>query len=325
MKDKYGRDIDYMRISVTDRCNLRCRYCMPECGVESMGHDEILRFDEILKIVKIASGLGIENIKITGGEPLVRRDITSLIGDIKALDGIRKVTLTTNGSLLEGSLKELVSAGLDGINISLDTLDARKYRELTGGGDVEKVKAAIVKCAGYPGLKTKVNVVSILGFNDDEITSFGQIAAKYEVDVRFIEMMPIGMGREFDTVYQNTVMNCLENRFGKAMPVCGKRGSGPAVYYDFEGFKGKIGFISPLSHRFCEQCNRIRLTAGGLLKPCLQYGGGMDLKAALRCGKSDGALEEMIRTAIFQKPLRHEFCSGGVTGEEARFMSEIGG
>lgn len=325
MKDKYGRDINYMRISVTDRCNLRCRYCMPEGGVESIGHDEVLRFDEILKIVKIAADLGIETVKITGGEPLVRKEIASLIGDIKALDGINKVTLTTNGSLLEGNLRELVSAGLDGVNISLDTLDARKYRELTGGGDVEKVKCAIRKCDEYPRLKTKVNVVSIFGFNDDEITSFGQIAAEHAIDVRFIEMMPMGMGKGFDTVYQNTVMECLQERFGKATLTRGKRGSGPAVYYDFEGFKGKIGFISPMSHRFCERCNRIRLTADGRLKPCLQYGCGADLKVVLRCGTSDAALEEMIRAAIFEKPRRHEFCSGGVTSEETRFMSEIGG
>lgn len=333
MKDRYGREINYMRISVTDRCNLRCRYCMPEGGVESIGHDEILRFDEILKIVRLAAGLGIKNIKITGGEPLVRRDVVSLIGDIKSLNGIDKVTLTTNGSLLEDNLKELVSVGLDGVNISLDTLDDLKYQELTGGGDVEKVKKAIIKCAGYPGLKTKVNVVTICGFNEDEVTSFGRIAAEHEADVRFIEMMPIGMGKNFGTVYQKDVMERLEKRFGKAEPACGNRGNGPAAYYDFEGFKGKIGFISPLSHQFCDKCNRIRLTAGGLLKPCLQYGGGADLKAALRLGKSDEALEEIIRKAIFEKPLRHRFSSGGLSGgeereepnRESRFMSEIGG
>lgn len=330
MQDRYGRKIDYMRISVTDRCNLRCRYCMPSQGVQTVGRDEILRFDEILKIVSACSRQGIKNVRITGGEPLVRREISRLVGDIKNLTGIENVTLTTNGVLLSEQIDGLVRAGVDGVNISLDTLRPERYEAMTGFDRLPAVLDAISECEKYPGLTVKVNSVLIDGFNDDEAPALAALARERDISVRFIELMPIGLGKSFGGCSQDAVMERLVERFGQAVKIedgkqgCGM-GAGPAVYYQFPGFKGKIGFISALSHSFCEACNRVRLTSEGLLKPCLQYAGGEDLKAAVRGGASDDELAELVREAIFEKPQGHCFSSEQVAGGEDKLMSRIGG
>lgn len=319
MKDRLGREIDYMRISITDRCNLRCGYCMPECGVPSVPHDVILRFDEIVRLVKIFCSLGIKNVKITGGEPLVRKGAVSLIKDIKAIGGIEKVSMTTNGILLSENLNALAEAGVDSINISLDTLDKQKYMELTGFDGLETVLKAIDECRAFPEMKVKINAVTMAEYNRDEICSLADYAAEVGATLRFIEMMPLGLGTVFDGYSQNEIMAVLEEAYGPAKTIKEKVGSGPAQYYSFENYKGRIGLISPMSHKFCGDCNRIRITSEGLLRLCLGSDKGIDLRKPMRNGAGDEELKAIIYDGIMNKPAGHRF--------EATdsLMSKIGG
>lgn len=319
MKDRLGREIDYMRISITDRCNLRCGYCMPECGVPSVPHDMILRFDEIVRLVKIFCSLGIKNVKITGGEPLVRKGAVSLIKDIKAIGGIEKVSMTTNGILLSENLNALTEAGVDSINISLDTLDKQKYMELTGFDRLDTVLKAIDECRAFPEIKVKINAVTLADYNRDEICTLADFAADKGATLRFIEMMPIGLGTGFDGYSQNEIMAVLEEAYGPAKTIKEKVGSGPAQYYSFEDYKGRIGLISPMSHKFCGDCNRIRITSEGLLRLCLGSDKGIDLRKPMRNGAGDEELKAIIYDGIMNKPAGHRF--------EATdsLMSKIGG
>lgn len=328
MKDQYGREIDYIRISVTDRCNLRCKYCIPECGIASVGHENILNFDEITKIVTECAKLGIKKVKITGGEPLVRRELHSLVSRIKNIPGIEQVTLTTNGIFLKEQIDKLAEAGIDAINISLDTLDSAKFKQITGFDALDKVLAAIELCRNYPGIKLKLNVVTLADYNKDEILNFAVLAQKDNIDVRFIEIMPIGLGDGFKGYSQDYIKEILEAKYGIIegplnVPGSNTFGNGPAVYYRIPGFKGKIGFISAISHQFCDSCNRVRLTAEGLLKPCLQYAEGVDLKKAIREGSEP--LYNLIEKGIFDKPKEHNFRSSTIEGREQKLMSKIGG
>ena len=319
MKDRLGREIDYIRISITDRCNLRCGYCMPECGVPSVPHHKILRFDEIVRLVKIFCSLGIKNVKITGGEPLVRKGAVGLIKDIKAIDGIEKVSLTTNGILLSEKLDVMAEAGIGSINISLDTLDRQKYMELTGLDGLDIVLKVIDECRAYPEIKVKINAVTLADYNRDEICALADFAADMGVTLRFIEMMPIGLGTGFGGYNQDEIMTVLEEAYGPAKTINEEVGSGPAKYYSFEGLKGRIGFISPISHKFCRSCNRIRLTSEGLLRPCLGSEMGTDLRKPMRDDASDEELASLICEEILNKPAGHCF--------EATdsLMSKIGG
>ena len=319
MKDRLGREIDYIRISITDRCNLRCGYCMPECGVPSVPHDKILRFDEIVRLVKIFCSLGIKNVKITGGEPLVRKGAVGLIKDIKAIDGIEKVSLTTNGILLSENLNALAEAGIEGINISLDTLDRQKYMKITGFDGLNTVLKVIDECRAFPEIKIKINAVTLDDYNRDEICTLADFAADMGVTLRFIEMMPLGLGTGFGGYNQDEIMTVLEEAYGPAKTINEEVGSGPAKYYSFEGLEGRIGFISPISHKFCGSCNRIRLTSEGLLRPCLGSEMGTDLRKPMRDDASDKELASLIREAIMNKPAGHCF--------EATdsLMSKIGG
>lgn len=328
MKDRFGREIDYLRISVTDRCNLRCRYCMPQEGVSSVGHENILRFDEILQLVKIFCAKGIKNVRITGGEPLVRRNVTQLVREIKQLGEIEKLSMTTNAVLLSEYLEELQAAGLDAVNISLDTINPERYRFLTGG-ELAPVLEAIEACSAYAELKVKLNCVLLADTSQEDILNIAALAREDSIDVRFIEAMPIGLGKGMQGMKQDEVIAELESVYGAAVPCGEKRGQGPAVYYSFPDFIGKIGFISPISHSFCASCNRIRLTADGFLKPCLQYAEGKDLKAAIRGGMSTEALTALIEECIYAKPQGHCFAEANTARcgicEEQRFMSGIGG
>ena len=277
MLDKLNRKIDYLRISVIDRCNLRCVYCMPEEGIESIPHDEILTYDEILRICEIVSELGIRKIKITGGEPLVRKDIVNLIRDIKNIDKIEQVTLTTNGILLHEMLDDLYDAGIDAINISLDTLNKDNFKKITRRDGLEKVLMSIDKAYDL-GIRVKINCLAIRDFNLREIVEIASFAKDREIDVRFIELMPIGFGKKYNQIDNDEILSILESRFGTFEIVTEKRGNGPAKYYRNQNMKGCIGFISAISHEFCESCNRIRLTSSGFLKLCLHYNKGIDLK-----------------------------------------------
>ena len=329
MKDQFGRSIDYIRISVTDRCNLRCRYCMPPAGVEPVPHRKILTFREIVRLTEQFADLGIRHVKITGGEPLVRRGLTELIGDIKAVPGIEDVSLTTNGVLIGQRpelAQQLAEAGISGINISLDTLNRERYEMLTGGGSLEEVLHAIDVCSDLPELKVKINTVTLAEYNWDEVEDLAWLAHDRNLDVRFIELMPVGMGRCFGVYSQDWMLKRLEKNYGPAAADRGpKDGNGPAVYYRLEGFRGRIGFISALSPMFCASCNRIRLTSEGLLKPCLQYAAGTDLRQLLREGADDQSLRQAIEACILQKPRQHAFCSEEETGKEEKNMSLIGG
>ena len=325
MLDKLNRKIDYLRISVIDRCNLRCVYCMPEEGIESIPHDEILTYDEILRICEIVSELGIRKIKITGGEPLVRKDIVNLIRDIKNIDKIEQVTLTTNGILLHEMLDDLYDAGIDAINISLDTLNKDNFKKITRRDGLEKVLMSIDKAYDL-GIRVKINCLAIRDFNLRELVEIASFAKDREIDVRFIELMPIGFGKKYNQIDNDEILSILESRFGTFEIVTEKRGNGPAKYYRNQNMKGCIGFISAISHEFCESCNRIRLTSNGFLKLCLHYNKGIDLKEPIRNGISDEDLKKLIHDTIWNKPISHKFGHASEEQDiELKNMVQIGG
>ena len=323
MVDKYGRHIEYMRVSITDRCDLRCRYCMPE-GCEKVSMSQILTYEEIVRICKASSELGISRIKITGGEPFVRLGCTDLIKEIKALDGIEEVTVTTNGQTLERYIGELKNIGIDGINISLDTLDPERFEYITGRGKLDKTLKA-VELAAESGIKTKINTLLQKDFNEDELSDIASLAFRYGIDVRFIEMMPVGAADAGAGLSNPEVLRSLKEIWPDLEPDESIHGNGPAVYYKRPGVKGGIGLISAMHGKFCRYCNRVRLTSQGQLKPCLSYDTGTDLMPFLK-GKDD-ELKEAIRKAIYGKPEAHCFGDSDSIGSHAehRLMSQIGG
>ena len=325
MIDKRHRGIEYLRISVTDRCNFRCVYCMPEEGVSCLAHDEVLTFEEIVTICKSAAQLGISKIKLTGGEPLVRKDFVELVRKIKSVPGIEEITLTTNGLLLENQLEAIIEAGISKINISLDTLDRVRFKEITKVDGLDTVLRAIHKAAHHPKVQVKVNSLIAKNFNESEILALAELAKNESISVRFIELMPIGLGRELKAISKDEVIEILEKQYGKLIPYKGKLGNGPAKYYEVAGFTGKIGFISAVSECFCEDCNRIRLTANGYLKLCLHWAKGLDLKKLLREGMSQEKLTKVIAEAVSGKPERHHFGEEAAEHIEDKIMSQIGG
>lgn len=311
-----------MRVSVTDRCNLRCKYCMPD-GCDKVSMSQILTYEEIERICRTASDLGIRKIKITGGEPFVRLGCTDLMRNIKSVDGIEEVTVTTNGQNLGQYIDELKEIGIDGINISLDTMDPDKFRYITGGGDLSKTLHS-VDIAAASGIRTKVNFVAQKDFNEDEILDFAGLAWQKGIDVRFIELMPIGAGDPDRGISNKMIMQRIMESWPDLEPDESVHGNGPAVYYRRPGVQGGIGFISAMHGIFCASCNRIRLTSQGQIKPCLCYEDGTDLKPYLM--KSDEELREALREAIFTKPEAHCFTGAKAAGAiEQRLMSQIGG
>ena len=321
--DHYNRNIDYIRISITDRCNLRCRYCMPE-DISFVGHDKILRYEEITRIVQILAQRGITKVKITGGEPLVRHGCTDLIREIKKIPGIEMVTLTTNGILLQSMLPKLLEAGVDAVNVSLDTFQRARYEYLTGKDACEMVLAGI-QDAYKSGIPLKLNCVPIEGENTDELSEFFSWAKRKQIAVRFIEMMPIGYGKQFPFQDEESIKEVLEEAYGSMHAVKERYGNGPCHYYEIAGFKGKIGFISAMTHKFCNQCNRVRLTSEGFMKGCLQYQEGTDLRGLMRGGCTDQELKEAIYQVIWNKPVSHNFYEAKTEQDEIRGMSQIGG
>lgn len=321
MKDTFDRTIDYMRVSITDRCNLRCEYCMPD-GVQLCSHQDILTYDEIIAVCKEAVSLGIVKFKITGGEPLVRKNCATLIKKIYEIPGTEQVTLTTNGVLLKDQLEELKEAGLKSVNISLDTLDREKFKKITGFDKIDQVLASI-KASMDAGMKVKLNTV----LHDEEYQEdFKQIIAlaeKYPLDVRFIEMMPIGYGADAYLVSNDTLIKELEELYENLEPDYEVKGNGPAVYYKVPGFKGSIGFISAIHGRFCKTCNRIRLTSMGEIKSCLCFDNGVNLKEAIK-NKDSKEINRLLRESISDKPEEH--CFGDLKGiTERKNMIQIGG
>ncbi len=326
MIDIYNRKIDYIRISVTDRCNLRCIYCMPEGGVKTLSHSEILSYEEIIYLCETFAKIGISKIKITGGEPLVRRDLSYLIRKIKSIENINNVTLTTNGILLEEQIDSLVMAGLDAVNVSIDALDESTYKNITRVGEVKKVLRGINKTLEYEELVVKVNCVLIEGTNDNQILELVEMAQNKKLSVRFIELMPIGLGKKMYGVGEDYIKKIIQGEFGELTPFNESLGNGPSHYYSLDDFKGKIGFISAVSHKFCDKCNRVRLTSTGFLKTCLQYDKGVNLKNLLNERKSQEELIDVIKNTIYNKPRKNRFLElSSHENFEQHMMAEIGG
>lgn len=324
MIDGQGRTIDYIRISLTDRCNLRCVYCMPEDGVDAVSHSEILNFDELKRLVKIFVQLGIKKIKLTGGEPLARKGVAGLAKELKQIPGIEQVTLTTNGVQLAGEMEALSEAGVDGINLSLDTLSPEAFQRIARRDMFGKVMEGFQKALNYPEIPLKINCVP-MGIPGQDVIQVAELAKKYPVHVRYIEMMPIGLGKQFECRREEDLLRELQETYGEYQAFSERLGNGPGHYYTFPGFKGKIGFISAVSHKFCSSCNRVRLTAQGYLKTCLQYDVGVDLRSLLRNGASDGEIRTAIEGAILRKPLSHQFGAQPKEHGELHMMSQIGG
>lgn len=308
MIDSYNREIDYIRISITDRCNLRCVYCMPETGVEFVPHENIITYEEIIRLCTCFAALGVSKVKLTGGEPLVRKNLSYLVGEIKKIPGIKNVTLTTNGILLSEQIKELSEAGIDGINVSLDTLEPEKFRELTRFDKLDKVLEGMRETLKYNHISLKVNCVPLReADNSNNILPIVSLAKDNNIHVRFIEVMPIGLGKDLKGITEEDIKEIIEKEYGTLTPFSKTLGNGPCHYYSLEGFKGKIGFISAVSHGFCDSCNRVRLTSEGYLKNCLQYASGGDLKTMMRQGVKDEELIEAIKGIISRKPKEHHF------------------
>ena len=324
MLDRFGRQIRYLRISVTDRCDLRCVYCMPEHGVEHLPHSALLSYEQIVRLARLFAELGIDQIRLTGGEPLVRRGLPQLVRALKDVEGIRTVNLTTNGVLLAEQLPALLAAGLDGVNLSLDTLDRAQYAALTRRDELPRALAGLEAALAAPGLTVKLNCVPV-GDNDSQLVPLAALARDRDLAVRFIELMPIGLGATLPRRTQAEVLEHLEEAFGPALPCAQTGGAGPGHYVTFPGFRGRVGFISAMTHQFCGSCNRVRLTATGFLKTCLQYEDGADLKALLDAGADDAALRGAIEEAIFHKPAQHHFAAPRAPGDERRNMNQIGG
>lgn len=317
MRDQFNRDLTYLRVSITDRCNLRCTYCMPVEGVETMPHDELLSYEELYSVIEKFVSLGVKKLRITGGEPLVRKDVVKFIEQVAKLDKLEDIAMTTNGLLLKELALPLKKAGLHRVNISLDTLDQNRYKLMTRGGELKSVLEGI-QTAKEVGLKIKLNCVVNKGINDDEVGRFIQLTQDWGVDVRFIELMPIGQNIQYaqEHFYSNEI---ILNQFPELKPVKAEDPSSPARYYQLDGAKGKVGLISPLSCNFCAYCNRLRLTPDGKLKPCLHSDIEIDLKTALRNNQD---ILPLILESYQIKPEKHLLDEHKMI---ARQMSQIGG
>ena len=323
MKDKFGREIDYLRVSVTDKCNLRCIYCMDEKDNSFLKNDEKLTDDEIYRIVKESSKLGIKKVRITGGDPLVRPDLVNLVSKINSIPGIEEIYLTTNGILLADMIDELAVNGLKGVNISLDSLNEERFNKLTRLGKLNKVLEAIDKAIAL-GIKVKLNTVIVNDINKDEIIDFVNLTKEKEIDVRFIELMPIGIAINYKGATNEDVLKVISENYSDYEEVVRSKSGGPASYIKLKNAKGKIGFISAISNCFCEECNRIRLTPEGFLKQCLHFDYGIDLKSKLRTGITDEELRKLIYDNIYDKPEKHLFLEKS-DHKELKFMNQIGG
>ena len=317
MIDRLGRDITYLRISVTDKCNLRCRYCMPEDGVCKKSHMDMMTEDEIIMAVEAAAELGIRKVRITGGEPLVKKNIVSICRRTADVPGIQEVCLTTNGVYLPRLAKELKEAGVKRINLSLDTLDEGKYAHITRVGKLADFMAGLEAALEAGFEKVKINAVLIGGFNDDEIVPLAELTRKHPVDVRFIELMPMYDSGEFGVNAYIPYTKVLE-QLPDAVAVA--HDGGDAKLYRLPGAKGNIGLISPVSAHFCGQCNRIRLTADGKLKPCLHAADEYSLK-----GLDAAGMKEVLQQAIWNKPTWHGDLDAVHRSQAGRNMNEIGG
>lgn len=326
--DACNRPISYLRVSVTDRCNLRCVYCMPPQGVPLRSHADILRYEEIERVVRAAAELGITKVRLTGGEPLVRLGIVELVAMLARIPGVDDLAMTTNGILLSRFAHELAQSGLKRVNVSLDTLQADKYARITRGGRLEDVLAGIESAQRAGLAPLKINTVVVRGLNEDEVIEIARLTLTRDWHVRFIEMMPLNEDSSCSSYGDGLVSNeetraRISAALGPLMPADTVQGNGPAAYYRLAGAVGTVGFISPVSEHFCGQCNRLRLTADGQLRPCLLSDQELDIKALLRRNASDEELRDCLRRAIQAKPSGHHL--NEQVRPHSRAMSQIGG
>jgi len=325
--DRYDRAISYLRVSVTDRCNLRCQYCMPPQGVPFKAHQDILRYEEIERIVRAAVALGVRRVRLTGGEPLVRAGIVDLVGMLAAIEGLDDLSMTTNGVLLARYAADLYRAGLRRVNVSLDTLRADRYAAITRGGNLADAWQGIARAEEVGLNPLKLNVVVSRGVNDDEIVDMARLTLEHPWQVRFIELMPLNecahdVEEEFFPSYE--VRGRIAAELGELEPVVGSLGGGgPADYYRLRGAPGVLGFISPISEHFCAACNRLRLTADGQLRPCLLADYEIDLRSVVRGGAEIEEIQNVLRRAIMAKPTGHHLDESMMP--HGRVMSQIGG
>jgi cyclic pyranopterin phosphate synthase len=311
--DTYGRRLNYLRISVTDRCNLRCLYCGPPRPVQKLRQSEILTYEELERLAGIAVDLGVKKVRVTGGEPLVRKGIFGFLSRLSALEGLEEVTLTTNGVKLAGNIRRIRESGIRRINVSLDTLQPERYPKVTGYDHFQAVWSGIEEAKRRGFNPIKVNVVVLRGFNDDEVLDFAALSLEEPYHIRFIEYMPFGAkagGTPLEYVPSLEIRERIE-RMGKLTEVPAEAADGPARRFKLEGAAGEIGFISPISDHFCEKCNRLRLTASGLLRPCLLSGWEFDLKDLLRSGGSDDELAEVFLEVTRRKLKQHHLSTPG--------------
>jgi cyclic pyranopterin phosphate synthase len=335
LSDPFNRPINYLRISVTDRCNLRCIYCLPAEGISLLHHSEILTYEEIATVARLAAELGINKLRLTGGEPLVRAGLNQLVAMLADIDGIDDISLTTNGILLKNYAATLKLAGLKRVNVSLDTLDPSKFQRITRHDKLNEVLQGIEKAKSCGLNPVKVNMVVMRGINDDEVTDFARLTINEGWHVRFIELMPFavdnppdghsvaGKGSSSPGFLSADDIRERLTSMGKLKPSPPLTGNGPARYFKFSHASGTVGFITPVSQHFCFSCNRLRLTAEGKLRPCLLSDSEVDLRQKLRSGASDRALKSIITEAIEAKPEKHGLAKGPASGK--RLMSQVGG
>lgn len=323
--DTYGRRINYLRLSITDRCNLRCTYCMPADGVRKCSHTDVLSYEELHRIAMSAVDIGVEKIRITGGEPLVRKGVVGFLAGLRQIPGLKKLVLTTNGVLLEKMAEELKLAGVESINVSLDSMQPEVFRRITRVGNLDRVMAGIeaAERAGFRYLK--INMVVMRGINDEEVLDFAALTLDKPITVRFIEYMPTisEPGWQSLMVDGDELLSRLSRRFS-IEKVLSDRLDGPAVNYRIKGAAGKVGFITPISRHFCNDCNRIRVTSSGTVKSCLFEEGTINLRPYLASGNHVG-LTEALRRVAWRKPQHHAFLASGETGPSLFSMSQIGG
>ncbi len=325
MKDKYSREIDYLRISVTDRCNLRCKYCMPEKGIDMVSHKDVLSLEEIARIVQASTLVGVRKIRLTGGEPLIRKGISQLIAKINSMPEIDDLALTTNGITFAEQAEKLKQAGLKRVNFSLDSLRKDRFKFITREGDLDKVLESIEAAIKLDLKPVKINTVLIRDFNDDEIVQFANLTMEKSLHIRFIELMPIGTSQTWASgrfIPAQEVKDIIEIKLGRLDKIQKPKGNGPAQYYQFKGAIGTIGFISAISEHFCSKCNRLRLTSTGGLRPCLYSDDEVDIRTALRCGASLKKLSEIIASSVQHKPKKHSAIGPGTYRS---MMYQIGG
>ncbi len=308
--DRCQRRLNYLRISVTDRCNLRCAYCLPSEDIPRLRHEDVLRYEEILRVARVGAGLGITKIRVTGGEPLVRRGVIDFLAELARIPGIRDLSLTTNGLLLKENAGRLRAAGVARVNVSMDTLDPGRYRGITGVDAFEQAWEGIRAAQAHGFHPIKINVVALRGVNDDELPALARLSVDSPLHVRFIEFMPIGRSRFAGAPLLFPEIMERIGVIGRLLPVEGSPLDGPAHRYRFDGAQGEVGFIPAISHHFCSRCNRLRLTADGHLRPCLLSDRHEDVKGPLRAGGTDADIEEIFFRATLHKPSDHNLAVG---------------